>query len=257
MSPCLSSTESWTRCIAALREPPSSSSGGPAQSLEYRRGGARDEQLRLRRTAAGESLRRRVPRSTVGCESSQSAGGRARIHDGRRGDSRLHAGGGNHVQGTSRAGSFAAPAGTGRTDHCEEAGNGSGGSAVRVREIWFVERRYEPLPLADADSFARRARVDESRSGRGLVPVRDYPKSGGRESKARGKAGRECGGSEPADHPARGSSGAFRLCARAGGGIDAIENAASDPAHEFECARRGGMARNAAADSMEAGILTT
>ena len=48
-----------------------------------------------------------------------------------------------------------------------------GRAAVRIREIRTVERRSEPLPLADAHSHARGARLDEPGSSRRGVPVRN------------------------------------------------------------------------------------
>ena len=43
----------------------------------------------------------------------------------------------------------------------QEAGVGAGGAAVRLGEIWPVQRRSEPLPLAAAHSHARGAWLDE------------------------------------------------------------------------------------------------
>ena len=61
-------------------------------------------------------------------------------------------------------------------------------AAVRVRKIRAVERRHEPLPLADAHSHARGARLDEPRAGRGGVSLRDHPQSGRRQSRARSRS---------------------------------------------------------------------
>ena len=58
--------------------------------------------------------------------------------------------------GPSRAGASAAAPGIRRQADREEAGVGAGRAAVRIGKIRPVERRYEPLPLADAHS--RRAK---------------------------------------------------------------------------------------------------
>ena len=50
--------------------------------------------------------------------------------------------------------------------------DGTSGIAVRLGKGGAVESRTEPLPLADADSDARRAWVDESGAGGGGLPVR-------------------------------------------------------------------------------------
>ncbi len=156
------------------RESASRSAGRAAKSFEYRRGGAGHEQFRILRAAAGESVRGRVPRSAFRGEGAARA--RAALANMRTlaeavADCAL-------VVGTTSRGPRALEHPLRRLE--------LGGKAIArklatapvallfgSREIRSVQRRSEPLPLADAHSHARGTRIDEPGPSRGRVPVRD------------------------------------------------------------------------------------
>ena len=113
----------------------------------------------------------REARSAVG--SSTATEGRRRVHQrGRRGR-RLHARRRHHCGSASRAATHIAASGARSTASFAKRSQRSRSSAVRVGENRPLERRSQPLPLADAHSHAQAASVDEPRSGGCRVPVRD------------------------------------------------------------------------------------
>src|ERR1700691_4523823 len=129
----------------------------------------------------------------------------------------LHPGGGNDGGASPTIAPPAAAAGGRRSADPQADWRKPRGAAVWLGEIRAVERGFEPLPLADAHSDARRKYFDELGGGCCGVLVRNRPRRQGRAI-AGEVAGRVGGRSRPNYDEAARCVACQRLSGNAGGG---------------------------------------